>query len=152
MSSKQQALLSTQSSQRGVSLSDGTSHPATSLNGPQSTEARQATQQSAASIPSDAARPDSEQGIPCANGQGTDEARNPSQSGEEQRPNLRAANACSGSQHAGHVRYFQRKQVPWVTGWWECACAFMAVFLLPLISIVPFSTTAERPDSHFGQP
>ncbi len=150
--SKQQAPVSPQSSQRGVRLSDGAVHPATSLNGPQSTEARQVAQQAAASIPSDAAQPDSKQGIPCTAGQGADEASNPSQSREEQRSGVGAAELCSAAQHAGHVRYFQRKQAPWLTGWWECTCAFMAVFLLPLISIVPFSTTAERPDSHFGQP
>jgi hypothetical protein len=49
------------------------------------------------------------------------------------------------------VKYFQRKQLPWLTGGWEYAAAFMAVFLLPLISIVPFSTTIERPDASFGQ-
>ncbi len=150
--SKQQAQVSAQTTQRGVRLSDDAVHPATSVNGPHSTEARQGVQQSAASIPTDAERPDSEQGIPCTASQGAEEGNVPSQSRGEQIPTLRAADSCSSAQHAGNVRYFQRKQVPWLTGWWECTCAFMAVFLLPLISVVPFSTTAERPDSHFGQP
>lgn len=63
-----------------------------------------------------------------------------------------AAARYGSAQQRGRVKYFQRKQLPWLTGWWESACAFMAVFLLPLISIVPFTTTAERPDSQFGQP
>ena len=57
----------------------------------------------------------------------------------------------AGVRGCAGVKYFQRKQLPWLTGGWEYAAAFMAVFLLPLISIVPFSTTIERPDASFGQ-
>lgn len=109
-------------------------------------------QRPAGLTPSDAAPPDSEQGIPCIAGQGAGEACNASQPIDQRRATVRAAKLCSAAQDVGHVNYFQKKQVPWLTGWWECTCAFMAVFLLPLISIVPFSTTAERPDGHFGQP
>lgn len=52
----------------------------------------------------------------------------------------------SGEARRGGVRYFERKRVPALTGWWESACAFGAVFLLPLISVVPCATTAVRDD------
>ena len=52
----------------------------------------------------------------------------------------------SGEARSGGVRYFERKKVPALMGWWESACAFGAVFLLPLISIVPCATTAVRDD------
>lgn len=46
----------------------------------------------------------------------------------------------------GEVRYFEKKKAPALTGWWESAAAFSAVMLLPLISVVPCSTTAVRED------
>lgn len=46
----------------------------------------------------------------------------------------------------GGVRYFEDKKLSLLTGWWESAAAFSAVFLLPLISVVPCSTTAVRDD------
>ena len=50
------------------------------------------------------------------------------------------------------MKYFQKKPLPCLTGWWEFSAAFLAVFLLPLISIMPFSTTTERPDSLAWEP
>ena len=152
MSNKQQASVSAPSSQRGTGLSDGAARPATSPNKVHSSEAGQGMQRPAGLIPSKAAQRDSGQGKPCAVGQGADEACGASQPTDQRRATMRAAKLCSAAQDVGHANYLQGKQVPWLTGWWEYTCAFMAVFLLPLISIVPFSTTAERPDSHFGQP
>jgi hypothetical protein len=53
----------------------------------------------------------------------------------------------SGNAHAlQRVKYFRSKRAAWLTGWWESVAAFGAVLLLPLVSIVPCSTTAVRDD------
>lgn len=44
------------------------------------------------------------------------------------------------------IKYFRRKRCPALTGWLESAAAFSAIFLLPLIAVVPCSTTAVRGD------
>ncbi|CAL8465481.1 g5017 [Coccomyxa elongata] len=69
-----------------------------------------------------------------------------SSSMEQNRENDAGEGVVSGEARRGGVRYFERKKVPVLTGWWESACAFGAVFLLPLISIVPCATTAVRDD------
>lgn len=68
------------------------------------------------------------------------------ESTEQNRKSDAGEEVVSGEARRGGVRYFERKKVPVLTGWWESACAFGAVFLLPLISIVPCATTAVRDD------
>ena len=51
----------------------------------------------------------------------------------------------------GSVQYFRQKRAAWLTGWWESAAAFGAVCLLPLVSLVPCSTTAQRDDEDLGE-
>ena len=148
-----QTPVSPHSSQRVIRPSDGAVHPATSQNGLQSTEVSQGVQQSAALMPSHAPPLDSEWCQPSVAGQGAVEACDASQHTDQHRPSLDTAKLCSAAQQqVRYAIYLQKRKVPWLTGWWDCTCAFAAVFLLPLISVVPFSTTAERPDSHFGQP
>ena len=147
--SNQQSLVPSCGTLRVDQLNNGAPHAAMCVNSLDSTEASQAMQQFAASMPSNAAQPDAELGTSSIAGQVAGEAYNTSQ--PQGRCKSRAAMSRSAAQQTGHVKYLQKKQVPWLTGWWETTCAFMAVFLLPLISVVPFSTTAERPDSNFGQ-
>ena len=56
-----------------------------------------------------------------------------------------------GGRPLGSARYFRRKRAAWLTGWWESAAAFGAVCLLPIVSVVPCSTTAERDDEDSGE-
>ena len=150
-SSRKQDVVGPQSTQRVDELTNGALHAATSLSNLQSTEAGPEMQQSAASMQSDAANSNTELSRNPAADQNIDEACNGRQVSDQHTSALRSAQTGSAAKHRRHVKYFQEKQVPCVTGWWEVTCAFMAVFLLPLIAVVPFSTTAERPDSHFGQ-
>ena len=130
---------------------NGNAHLATSQNGLQSTEGSQAVQQAAASTPNDAPQLHSERCEPSVAGQG-DEACDATQPIDQDRLSSGIAKTCPAAQQMRYAKYLQKKKAPWLTCWWESTCAFMAVFLLPLISVVPFSTTAERPDSHFGKP
>ena len=150
--SRQQLPVSTHSPQRAVRPMNGSVLSATSQNGLQSMDVSQAEQQAAASMPNEAPQLDSEQCEPSVAGQGADEACDATRPIDQHRPSSGIAKPCPAAQQIRYAKYLQKKKVPWLTCWWESTCAFMAVFLLPLISVVPFSTTAERPDSHFGQP
>ena len=55
--------------------------------------------------------------------------------------------ACGNGDAVGGFSYFKRKRAAWLTGGWETAAAFGAVLLLPLVSVVPCSTTALREDA-----
>jgi hypothetical protein len=64
-----------------------------------------------------------------------------SKAGDQQQESGRAGNVREEG-----VKYFKQKACPLLTGWWEGTAAFSAIFLLPLIAVVPCSTTAVRHD------
>ncbi|BDA49996.1 Sterol 3-beta-glucosyltransferase [Coccomyxa sp. Obi] len=125
---------------------------AASISGPQQTAAAGATGREDAVAVADIESGVGMSGRPhtpmSANGNVTGEQRGRRGSGsmEQDRESNAREEMVSGEVRSGGVRYFERKKVPVLTGWWESACAFGAVFLLPLISIVPCATTAVRDD------
>ena len=61
------------------------------------------------------------------------------------------ASSTGGITHAQHpprIRYFERKRLPMLTWWCEAASAACAVFLLPLIALVPCGTSEPRDILH----